>query len=383
MRTVLVSVLATAILVGFPLTGTAQDFQAGGLYEAYSFEDGLALSKEVRLQRLTAWTFPFVLGVSPNSRTRLTVSSTFLRAQGDVLTDGVAGSVSFAGLSDVEGRFALEVVPGRLTVFATGALPRGNETLTGANRLVANALATDVLPLAARNPGTGGNLGGGFAAGLPVGGMALGVAASLTQFSAFQPLDGSTATFKPGNEWRIRAGAEGRVAARTYLRVAGIFSRRSDDEIGGTALTAAAPSYAGYLSVDQAVGRSALSVWAVDLFRSRSQVENGSLRPRGNLLIGGFRVTTPLSRSLSIAPRSEVRHSRLAATLAGEDLSSHSTTWRFGTEVRADVTSRLQLILEGDRTFGDIAPALSEATGSLARTAVRGYRLGIRLGIRP
>ena len=56
--------------------------------------------------------------------------------------------------------------------------------------------------------------------------MAIGAALSARTSFSYRPFSESGQELRPGNEVRVRAGVEGPVAQRTFLRISGIFAAR-------------------------------------------------------------------------------------------------------------------------------------------------------------
>ena len=387
-RTGFAAGLGLALVLAVPAEGLAQvEVRTSVLFESYGFDSGLALPNSSTLKRLTQVTLPVAMTMQLQRRTSLTVSTAYTRAGLESESSGTATTRTVSGLTDVEGRLAVDLIPERLILFATAALPLGNSTLDTELRPLAGLLANEALSFSARNLGTGGNVGVGLAGALPAGKMAVGFAGSLTQYGGFEPIVNDPSTFKPGRELRARLGIEGPVGPRWYLRVAGIFSRRGEDEVAETVLGSPGNRYAGYVSLNHGIGRSSLTVYLLDSFRATAQIEGGSLQPRGNLIALGGQLSVPFSGATTVVPRIEFRKSDLAVTPGSDELSNVGSNLRLGADVARDLGNGLSLVLDLDGIFGTLSQGAVEGgtaagSGLESEVSVTGFRTGIHLEVR-
>jgi hypothetical protein len=114
-----------------------------------------------------------------------------------------------SGLVDTEARLVLDLVPDRFSMLLTAVAPTGMEALDVEEGAVLSALSSQAIGFSTTSLGSGGRAGAGFAAALPVGEMALGLAGTYTHSLAYNPVVGQDAEWKPGGEIRLRAGLEG------------------------------------------------------------------------------------------------------------------------------------------------------------------------------
>ena len=162
-----------------------------------------------------------------------------------------------------------------------------------------------------------GSVGGGFVAAIPVGSWAIGFGATANNQLSYEPV-ATLGELKPGFEIRVRAGLQGAIGRRTYLRVATIFARKAKDELSGAVQNGIGNRIIGYFSLNQAISRGSLTLYAFDVFRADPQLEptaaGAAVLPKGNLLATGFRFSYPVSPTFSLTPRAEYRVSRRAPT---------------------------------------------------------------------
>lgn len=379
--------VAIAGLLTAPSASAQLQARGSVLFESYNFDSGLSLAGGEQLSRLTQFTLPITVTYPIGQLASVTVSTAYTRVELESEMNGVSDTRSVTGLTDVEARVSVELIPQRLTAFATGALPAGNETLEAQLRPLANLLATEALSFSARSLGTGGNVGLGLAGAMPAGDFAVGFATSVTQFGSFEPVLNQASEFKPGMELRARLGFEGPLSPRSYLRLAGIFSHRGADELAARPLGASGNRYAAYASLNHGLENAALTVYLLDSFRASSQIEDGSLQPRGNLLALGAQISVPLDRVTSIVPRIEMRRSNLAVTQDSDELSSVGSTFRLGADASRRLNDAVSLVLDLDAVFGSLNQGAVQSSGldgstPLDDVSVRGFKFGVHIEVR-
>lgn len=221
-------------------------------------------------------------------------------------------------------------------------------------------------------------MGGGVALTAPAGDMAFGAAASFRASSAYQPLQGVDRSFNPGGEFRLRLGLEGPVARRSFLRLTGIFARRSEDEVDGNPISAVGNRISAYVSLDQGVGSSTLTLYLFDSYRSASGLEQTAvgtaLLPRGNILAAGARWSFALARGTSLTPRVEVRDSRAEEEGESGGLERLGSTARIGVDLRHRISSTLAGVVQFSGLRGSLVSGGEDID-------VSGYRFSAHLEI--
>lgn len=367
--------ITTATLLATPVLppsqpAAAQQVQSSLLWESYSF-DG-----DVPYMDISELSMPFLASVPLGQFGDLTVATTYVRVGLSLLDGTVAADRVVSGLADTEVRLSLDIVPDRLLFLSTAALPTGMDQFAAEELDVLNLLVTDVLGFYTRRLGSGGSVGGGLVAALPVGEMALGLAGTYTRFGEFEPLAGLQA-MKPGGELRLRGGLEGALGDNTYLRTALIFARRASDQFDGEELSGVGNRFGGYFTIDQGIGSSSLSLYLFDLFRSDPQIGGsvfGNPLPRGNLFALGARLTVPVGGETRLIPRLEWRRSDRAPEPTDSALEELGNALRAGADLTFALTPGTTLALQGDGLFGSVEGGGADVTG---------YRLGVSLTVRP
>ena len=346
------------------------------LFERYSFDSGLPYSD------VSETTVPFTVTAPLGGRTLVTVSGGFtsIRLTGNEGSGFVDQEIS--GLVDTEARLTVELLPDRLNLLLTAAAPTGTEAFELEEGAVLSALSNEVIGFSTMNLGMGGRAGAGVVGAWPLGNMALGLAGSYTHSVAYSPVVGRPVEWKPGDEVRIRAGIEGTVAPETYLRIAGIFATRQEDEIDGEASGGLGNQLHAYVAVNHRIQASALTLYLANSYRSAPQVEStpvGAVRvPKGNILALGGKVEIPVTRVGRLIPTVEYR--RLAEAprdeTGGGSLESAGSTLRLGSSFRLPIGSGTALVFEGSGLFGNVADPDGGDVG------VSGFRGGLHLEVR-
>lgn len=364
--------LAAALLFAAPVRGQVRtEVRTAGVFERYTFDDGLTFGE------VSEFTIPVTATFRFGRRADLTLSSGYARLG---VTSDAGEETVLSGVLDTEARLGISLVQDRLVLLLTGAAPTGINAFTATELPALQALATDVIGFSAASLGSGGGVGGGLVAAVPVGRMGLGLAATYRMPLTYQPIVGIEDELRPGSELRLRGGLEGAVGARTYLRLTGIFLRRSKDELNGEVMNGIGNRYAGYLAIDQGIGRSTLTLYGFDLFRADPQIEQtvvgAALFPRGNVIGAGVQLAVPVTQRVQFKPRMEYRGSWQEPEIDGSSFERVGSSLRFGADLRYAPTGTFALALQADGLTGNVA-------GPLDDVGLKGFRVGVHLEIRP
>jgi hypothetical protein len=362
-------------LFGTAVLGAQTSVKTAVLFENYSFDSLLVFRSVSQLS------VPVVIGARLGQAVELTVSGGYVRTDLKTRDPSQLGDQQLSGPVDTEVRVGYHLVPDRIILVATGAVPSGRKTVALEQLAILGALSSDIIGFSAANLGSGGNVGGGFVGAFPLGRWALGMGATYRYSLSYQPIaDRPDTSLQPGAELRLRAGIEGPLARRTYLRFAGIFASRQKDRVNQRALHGVGNRLIGYLAINQGLGRGALTLYALDVFRSDPQIEptaaGAAILPRGNLFTFGGSLAWRLADRLTLAPRFEYRSAALAQDTSDTALRRAGESWRVGAELRQDLASSFSLILQGSVLAGSVVQAASE-------TGLGGYRFGAVVELRP
>jgi len=372
--------IARRVLLGFgwfvvaaPTATVAQGayFRTAVLGESYDFDAGLSFD---RIRQLT---IPVGVNFPIGRRTSFALSSGFTVVQ---LTnsDGSLDQVT-SGLLDTEARISIEAVPGRLILLLTGAAPTG--VIVAADELaVAGAISSEVIGFSAPALGTGGNVGGGFVAAVPVGTWAFGFGATFRYSMKYEPISDATTQLRPGSEFRIRTGLEGAAARRTYVRIAGIFARRAKDELNDLTQNGVGNRVIGYVAVNQGIGNASLTVYGLDVFRTDPQIEatavGAAVLPRGNLFATGFTLDIPVGLTTTVSPTGELRFSARAPDATTTSIETVGRALRYGLRLKQRAGDRFAFVVGGSLLNGYVRSAGT-------RVGMNGFRGTLSLEVTP
>jgi hypothetical protein len=343
-------------------------------FESYTFNDGLAFSK------VQEFTVPVGVTVPLGRIADFTLSSGWVNVRLTSALPNQLGDQSISGLLDTETRLAVNVIPGRLVMFANGTLPTGVQRVEQEELAVLGALSSDLIGFAAANLGTGGNVGGGFAGAIPLGRWALGVGATYRNWLPYEALASTTDKLRPGADFRLRGGLEGPLGRRTYVRVAGIWTHRQKDHFGGDVMNGVGNRIIGYASLNQGLGAGTLTLYGFDVFRGtpfREETALGApILPRGNLIATGARYEFRLGRSVTVGPRVEFRLSAQARDITQSKLLLSGESLRFGTDIRFTASRSFAVVLQGGGMSGFVKRADT-------KVGFRGFRLALHGELTP
>jgi hypothetical protein len=250
-------------------------------FEHYTFGDADA----VGMRSISLLTAPFAIQPFGTRAISLQISGAW--ASGTVeRSDGTVTTLS--GPTDMEVR--LSVSPKRfITVTSALLLPTGREKQTAEEADVAGIVAADLLPFRISNWGSGGGADVSASLTAPAGPLVIGVRAGYQVAREFEPLEGRTFAYRPGNQLYVR-GAFDYNAGRTGKLSAHLTVQRFDnDQIDGQNLyrsgnrTQFIGSYAFAAS-----RRTSAVVYAGAMHRDRAVVLTEEMqRPTQNLILAG------------------------------------------------------------------------------------------------
>ena len=225
---------ATSVLVGIgfavaPATMLAQSVLDGSARLApqyMSYDIGAPIG-----MRVSQLAVPLAV-VLPMAR-GMTIDIGTAWASSEVSGGGTRSSI--AGLTDTQLRASWTLGTDAVVLTAGMNLPTGRATVTEEQIDAAGLIGNDFLAFPISNMGTGFGGTGGVAVARPVGEWNVGIGGSLRYSGRYEPFEigGQRAQYEPGNEYRLRAGADrpllgGRASVGATLAMFG------DDAAGGT-----------------------------------------------------------------------------------------------------------------------------------------------------
>ena len=342
--------------------------------DSYAFNPGLAY------EDLREISIPVVVSMGVGDRGELVLSTGWASLSSTGAED--SPDLSISGILDTEARFSWEVLPGRMSVVGSAILPSGTEALEAEQVPLLALLANDALDLSTVRFGSGGGLGGGVVGAVPVGRMALGLAATFRQEFSYGPVAASPEELSPGLEARIRVGLEGPVGAAGYLRLAGVLSRRGEDEFAGETRGAAGNLWTGYAAYEQGLTSSNLVLYLLGRLRSDPRFEGTALGPallpRSSLLAFGGRWAFSVRRLDLLTAKAEYRRARAAPVPGSDAMEPLGTSLRAGFEYRYTASRTAAVVFQAEGLIGEAGDLqVDELIG------MTGYRLGVHLEWNP
>ena len=367
------------VLVGFPLQAQGPvEVHVAGFYESYAFDTDVGA---LQLKSISEMSVPVGIDVNFGRFADLAISTGFANVQLASKDTDVLPDQTISGVLDTEARLSMNVIPNRLMVLVNGAIPTGVKTVSQNELAVIGALSSDIIGFASPQMGSGGNIGGGFAGAVPVGKFALGLGGTYQLPLSYVPVSDRAGELKPGQEFRFRAGIEGPLARRTYVRFAGIYAMRSKDEIDSDTQNGVGNRIVGYLSLNQGLGSSTLVLYGFNVFRSDPQIQatatGAAVLPRGNLTAAGMRWTFPLGPGMSFGPRAEFRNSLTANSETDATLRKAGHSIRVGMDLRRQVNQQLAVVFQAGGITGSMADPNRTMVG------FRGFRFAVHTEIKP
>jgi hypothetical protein len=353
---------AAAVLLPATLSAQAVEQRrliSGIELRSMSFDSGLGA------QRVSQLAVPIGV-VLPISRRLVLDAGTFF-AQAERVDDAGVGT-TLSGITDVQARALLEIVPDAVVLALAANLPSGDATLTGTELDVAGAIASDLITFPVPSFGSGFSLTGGLALAAPVGPWAIGVAGSYRVSGEFQPLADTSAQYRPGGEVRFRFGLD-RVVGQGRFSAGFTYSTFATDEFGGSGAFRSGARYVPQLSLGLPLGNGSLQLYAWDLYRRNGEYTGTTVRaPKQNTLALGTVIAMRRGRTLW-RPSLEVRRQWEGVT----SLAGSGTLVSLGLRYQAPLGSRLT-----------VQPLLRGDVGSLKvggrSVSFRGFGVGLTVG---
>lgn len=247
-----------------PVSG--QTMVATGVdYLGYSFDNGLGADAAQLLL------VPLAVRLPVSDAVTLDIFSAW--AEGKVEQNNT--QLSLSGPVDTGVKLGFQATPWAL-VSVSANLPTGNATHTGEEAVVASILSTDILSFRETSWGTGMAITSSVASAMRAGGFGLGIAAAYAARSSFEPSEGATLSYTPGNEVRVRAGID-RNFGNATLTTGATFVQYTEDQVAEGGAAAANLFQAGNrLRFDASLAfRAGAGVWTVygaNLMRERGDL---------------------------------------------------------------------------------------------------------------
>lgn len=249
------------------------------------------------------------------------------------------GTSTVAGLTDTQVR-ANYVIGSDLVILTAGVnVPTGQSTVDTDELPAASRIGNDFLGFPISNFGMGAGFTGGVAVARPLGVWNVGIGGSVRLTSAFEPIqpDGATPPrYQPGNEYRVRAGAD-RAIGDGQVAVGLTFSTFGQDDFGGS-LYNTGDRLVGQVGYSRVLPAGTLNVAAWNLYRGPGQLVDGADVPWDNISNASVSFAARVS-DVTIEPSAQLRSwlQAVAATDTDSARTDRSVLGEVG--VRARFTS--------------------------------------------
>jgi hypothetical protein len=226
----MIGLLALAAVL--PVAAAAQEpgwlAGAGARYETYHFGD----AQIAGIESLSLFTVPLAAQIPLGRVVSVGLNGNFARG---TLTDGTGETHTLSGFTDSELALNIPIERGGTTVTLTGMaiLPTGKATQTAEEATVAGAMAAELLPFSITNWGSGGGAALAASVAQRFGETGLGASVGYRATSEFEPLDGESFGYRPGNELRVRVAADRTIGRSRKASLALTMFRYGNDRFEG------------------------------------------------------------------------------------------------------------------------------------------------------
>jgi hypothetical protein len=285
------------------------------------------------------------------------------------------------GLTDTQVRGNLTLGSDFIVLTAGLNLPTGRSSVTLDQFTAAGLIGNDFLAFPVSSMGTGFAVTGGGAVARPVGEWNVGLGGAVRRSAAYEPFNipGQSLRYQPGNEYRIRLGAD-RPVGTGRVALGLTYSAFGKDDAGGSVYNTGNRVIAQGAYSSAFAGRE-LTVAAYNVFRGPGSYASGD--PAGRENIANLFVSMGLDALGTIVePSVELRHwlQNVPGSGSSADRSQSSYLGTLGLRTRADLLG-VRVVPSVGYTLGSLAA--SDATGSPARAGLTGFRAQLAMRVGP
>jgi hypothetical protein len=348
-----VPALVAAALAWFPGTAPAQGRRlvvSGVEFRTLSFEAGAGAKSVSELVVPIGVVWPLSRRVTVDVGTRFAQA----KREGE---DGTSATLS--GLTDLQARAVVQVVPDRVLFTVAANLPTGKTSLTGEELSVAGTIASDFLPFPVSSFGNGSSVTTGLAVALPVGGWAFGLAGSYRLSGSYTPLAGIDSSYKAGAEAKFRVGLD-RLVGQGRVSLGFIYSSFATDEFAGFEAFSPGSRYIGQASWSFPIGNVGVSIYGWNLYRGSGEIPaNQTTTEQQNVMTLGSQVSFQLGRS-QLRPTVEYRRHSIG------DVDTTGSLLSLGVRYQMPLGERLVLVPALRFDTGQCGPTCLTATAGIS-----------------
>ena len=288
------------------------------------------------------------------------------------------GTSTISGLTDTQLRLSYALGSDFLILTAGLNLPTGRSTVESDEVPAASRIANDFLSFPISNLGTGTAFTGGVAIARPLGSWNVGAGGSVRMATAFEPVrpaSGDAARYQPGNEYKVRLGAD-RTIGSGQLAVGVTFSTFGEDDFGGS-LYNTGDRFIGQVGYSTVLPVGTLNLAAWNLYRGTWQLVGGFDVPWDNITNGSVSLAFRPSADVTIEPSVQVRSwmQSVAATDTEPSRTDRSLLGEVGVRARLPV-ARVAVYPGVGYTIGQLA------AGAGQQASLSGFRASLGVQVR-
>jgi hypothetical protein len=201
---------------------------AGTSYETYHFGD----AQTAGIESLSLFVVPLAAQIPLGRVVSVGMNGSYARG---TLADGAGETHTLSGFTDSELTLNVPIERGGTTVTLTGMaiLPTGKATQTAEEAIVAGAMAAELLPFSITNWGSGAGAALAASVAQRFGEVGLGASVGYRATSEFEPLDGESFGYRPGNELRVRLAADRTIGGSRKASLSLTMFRYGNDRFEG------------------------------------------------------------------------------------------------------------------------------------------------------
>lgn len=291
-------------LVAGKVSAQVSDAQAGAgaLFETYKFNAPTL----VDLEKVSLFTVPVMARATLSPNIEVGVNGAFASA---TRTRRGGQSTTISGLTDTDVHLTYRLSGDRLRLTATGYVPTGKTQLTGDQMELTGLVASDLLPFAISNWGSGGGIGLSAALAAPVTDeTTVGLSAGYVVGRAYEPLSTGKFAYRPGNQLQVRGSLDRMVGITAKASLQVTYAHYTQDQSVGTNFYQTGDRLQALGSVAFAAGPQSTGV--VYLGYLQRQVGKFTsvvdVTPAQHLLYAGGGVRQPMGR-LTLVPQLDIR----------------------------------------------------------------------------
>lgn len=254
-------------------------------------------------ETVTEFTVPIYAAVPLGRALSIDVGTAY--AQSEVEYAG--GTSTIAGLTDTQLRANYTIGTDFVILTAGVNLPTGRSTVEAHELPAASRIGNDFLAFPISNMGTGTAVTAGVAVARPLGTWNVGMGGSVRVASAFEPVrpaDGDPVRYQPGNEYKVRLGADRAVGSGQFA-LGATYSKFGQDDFGGS-LYNTGDRFLGQIGYSTLLPAGTLSLTAWNLYRGTGQLVDGFEVPWDNIANGSVSLAMQVAGA-TVEPNAQVR----------------------------------------------------------------------------